>query len=433
MKNTRMLFLILTVLIALLFVSCGTYSGYFHLDYESGERINFLPYEKEEKWGYANDMGDVIVEPKYDEVSSEYKNSFIAPVQIGGKWGFVDQEGNVITSLQFDEIESLSNGFIKVKKGGVYGFVDEKGKIVIEPQYTDAENFAEDGLTKVCVDGKYGFVDRKGKYVVKPMFDYIDFRYVNGIASYNIGDKFGYLKRNEKGIKIITDAVFDYSADFMEDYHVAHVEVDGKIGYIDENGKYVIKPIIDRIWEGGEFAEYYIDDKCGYLRFSNNGVEMITDAVFDYVKDFNEETGLAMVNLDGKLGWINKNGEFAVKASYTEAGDFSSVGLAAVKSGDKWGYINTKGKFVIEAQFIDALEFAPNGLAAVETDDGLWGYIDEDGYFVIEPKYDTAYSFEDEGRGGSYYQAKVAYYKNGEWKHIMIDENGEQTLYYWPS
>lgn len=426
MKSVKGLLAVLTMIVLLLLVSCGTMTA-------NSDRINFLPYEKEEKWGYANDMGDVIVEPKYDEVSSEYKNSFIAPVQIGGKWGFVDQEGNVITTLQFDEIESLSNGLIKVKKDGMYGFVDEKGKIAIEPQYKEAEDFADDGLTKVCIDGKYGFINKKGKYIVDPVFDYVDSIYVNDISSYSIGDKNGYFKRNDKGIEVITDALFDTGDSFMKDYHVAYVELDGKIGYIDESGKYVIEPIIDDVWEYGEFAEFYIGDKCGYLRFSNNGVEMITDAIFDYVNSFNEATGLAMVNLDGKLGWINKNGEFAVKPSYTEAEDFSSVGLAAVKSGDKWGYINTKGEYVIAAQFTDVLEFAPNGLAAVEAD-GLWGYINQVGDFVIEPKYGTAYSFEDEGRGDySYYQAKVTYYKNGEWKHIMIDENGEQTLYYWPS
>ena len=59
------------------------------------------------------------------------------------------------------------------------------------------------------------------------------------------------------------------------------------------------------------------------------------------VNDF--RNGLAQVWIDGKWGFIDKNGKEIVKPKYDAASDFSE-GIAPVSLGDNWYIINKKGK-----------------------------------------------------------------------------------------
>jgi hypothetical protein len=67
------------------------------------------------------------------------------------------------------------------------------------------------------------------------------------------------------------------------------------------------------------------------------------------------------------------------------AGRFSD-GLAAVKLNGKWGYIDKDGKTVISPQFDQAVPFQ-NGLAqvVVRSSPPKFGYIDRTGKYIWEP------------------------------------------------
>lgn len=136
-------------------------------------------------------------------------------------------------------------------------------------------------------------------------------------------------------------------------------ELDGKWGYIDHSGKFVIEP-----------------------RFENES---------------NFSDGLAWV-LPGKgagYGYIDKTGALVIKPQFHFALDFKE-GLAAVKDHtNKWGYVDTSGRVAIAFQFDDAQPFS-EGLAPVRMGDsekGLWGYIDKTGKFRIEPRYQHSQHF----------------------------------------
>ncbi|EAL1455719.1 WG repeat-containing protein, partial [Campylobacter coli] len=58
------------------------------------------------------------------------------------------------------------------------------------------------------------------------------------------------------------------------------------------------------------------------------------------------------VELNGKWGFIDKNGEFAIKPKFDDIWDFSE-GLAKVKLNGKYGFIDKNGDFVIKPKFDD--------------------------------------------------------------------------------
>lgn len=166
--------------------------------------------------------------------------------------------------------------------------------------------------------------------------------------------------------------------------------------------KPIAKPIEEKI------VEKKGEDKIETKSFSSK---------YDKVREFSE--GLAVVELDGLYGIIDKNGKEIVPALYQEIKDFSE-GLAVVKLNDKYGFINRAGKLVIPLKYNSAESFSngkayvkyanknmyisvageeyeqigdfSEGLAVVKSN-GKYGFIDKTGKEVIPLKYDYAEDF----------------------------------------
>ena len=116
------------------------------------------------------------------------------------------------------------------------------------------------------------------------------------------------------------------------------------------------------------------------------------------VKNAHEEVwpfseGLAAVRKGKKLGYIDVSGKlrvpcrFEVPSRGSEAGRFSE-GLAAVLSGGKTLFIDKKGNVVIRGNFIPWTGEAPRfrwGVACLETSKGRWRYVNRGGRYIGEP------------------------------------------------
>ena len=109
--------------------------------------------------------------------------------------------------------------------------------------------------------------------------------------------------------------------------------------------------------------------------------------MYEYADGF--EGGLARVKQDGKWGFLDPMGSFAVPARYTETLYFTE-NLCAVKEGGKWGYIDRAGGTVIAPRFQNTLGFR-EGLAAV-LENQKWGFIDKTGETLFIG-YEGAQSF----------------------------------------
>jgi hypothetical protein len=52
------------------------------------------------------------------------------------KWGFCDKEGKVVVEAEYDIVTEINDyGFAGIKKDGKWGIIDESGKIIVEPSY----------------------------------------------------------------------------------------------------------------------------------------------------------------------------------------------------------------------------------------------------------------------------------------------------------
>jgi hypothetical protein len=124
------------------------------------------------------------------------------------------------------------------------------------------------------------------------------------------------------------------------------------------------------------------------------------------------------VNEDGRFGFIDKTGDWAIEPRFDHAGSFSE-GLACVLVDRKYGYIDKSGEFVVEPVLWAAFSFS-EGMACVQYDRNNYekiideysksgdpqvlmevpdnivaGYIDSSGKPVIWPRFQSAWPFSD--------------------------------------
>ena len=108
------------------------------------------------------------------------------------------------------------------------------------------------------------------------------------------------------------------------------IEVNGKHGYLDKQGKIIVNP----------------DD-------------------YDSVSYFHD--GFCQVGRDNKITYINKYGSEIVPLLYDDVCQIVSKDLIWVKNGDKYGCVNKQGEEVIPLQY-DNFKGFNEGLAAVKKD-----------------------------------------------------------------
>jgi len=170
--------------------------------------------------------------------------------------------------------------------------------------------------------------------------------------------------------------------------------IDGRSGYIDTSGKWVIPPIYEGagLFKEG-LASVKVGEKWGFI---NRSGKVVIKQQFEMTHGFYE--GLANVTVKNSKGrdrdgFIDGKGRMVIPAKYTSAGSFSE-GLAVVKVGGRryqkdkgrFGYINRKGQVVIKPTFMSASGFS-EGLAPVTLNGRTWGFIDRSGKMVIKPVF----------------------------------------------
>ena len=128
----------------------------------------------------------------------------------------------------------------------------------------------------------------------------------------------------------------------------------------------------------------------GKRGFINKEGKLVIPCKYDFADYFSE--GLAPVEMNGKLGFINKEGNLVIPCKYNYAESFSE-GLAGIVMNGKRGFINKEGKMVIPCKY-NSGDFFSEGLAGVIMN-GKWGFINKEGKMVIPCKYDSADVFSE--------------------------------------
>lgn len=207
-----------------------------------------------------------------------------------------------------------------------------------------------------------------------------DGEYETSLFSVKTDGKWGYV--NHKGEYVINPQ-FEEASLFTNG--LAQIKVDGKIGFINEKGEMVLSPQYNS-------ATMFHDGKAWVVR-PDNAPELIDkkgEVILEYKKgriihSFSE--GLSIVYDDNDNYWvINEKGEtiFSLPEKHIFFSNYTE-GLAVVRNKKDYGYVDKDGKIVINCQFDYAKPFK-NGKAIVKQGD-MYGVIDKEGKYVINPQF----------------------------------------------
>jgi len=89
---------------------------------------NLYPVQLNGKWGYAKQLGEEVIAPKYT-FAGEFQSG-LAIVELGNKFGVIDTQGKLILPFEYDRIE-VSSGYANYfycSKNGKYFKLDSYGR-----------------------------------------------------------------------------------------------------------------------------------------------------------------------------------------------------------------------------------------------------------------------------------------------------------------
>ena len=215
------------------------------------------------RYGFLNSQGQVIVEPKYQAVTSYYQG--IAEVMDDDEnLGLVDKEGNMVLDclysfigISFDDIwfqEMIHYPNRPFLDGGIYD------QFVLMDGY-GLEEFLEDtntdhikkmklltGVTRNSYsplipvlpnDKKWGFVDYDGNIVIECIYDEVK-PFCEGLAAVKVNGKWGYI--NDRG-RVVIPIQYANADSFSEGLAAVNMVQDRlfkRYGFINKEGKLVI-------------------------------------------------------------------------------------------------------------------------------------------------------------------------------------------------
>ena len=285
------------------------------------------------------------------------------------------------------------------------------GGLVFRAQGQTVKSPHADMLFPLCRAAKMcGYMDRTGGIIVPQVYAYTaPFSEGRGRAQAKNGK---YLFIDMTG-KVAVPPTFDDASDFHDG--LARVTVGGRSGFIDHNGAWVIRPSISpgpRALPAGvdDFSDglAFISELNGRQGWINKNGQLVlnvpTEDNTNWISasgGFSDDLVIFMVSPkqgagQNSYGYMNKSGVKVIPAQFGNAAPFNH-GLAGVEgentNSGKWGYIDTTGRVVIGFKFSYVGEFS-DGLASVNSSNKC-GYINESGAFVLQPTYDSCGDFSE--------------------------------------
>ncbi len=289
--------------------------------------------------GYVNKHGEYVSPCIYEDGYS-FKEG-VAVIEGEDGFGALDFLGRTILKPEHEDVGPVSCGMIYASKGDLYGYFNTSGEQVLPFAYTTAFDFVN-GIAKVKAGNKYGVIDKSGTFLVMPEFEKL-FVSPDSVV----------VAKNDSGygmIKLPMDTVMPFSFEYvgMFNQNRALVIDEGKYGYINANGEWVIEP------------NYEVDPSTvNYADFNN---------------------GYAKYKSRGKFGLLDTLGERVFPAIFQDLGSYSKT-LTAVKKRDTWGYADASVNLKIPYAYNYAESFK-DSVSRVEKN-GLFGLIDLSGKPLI--------------------------------------------------
>jgi len=334
-----------------------------------------------------------LIEPKYED-AARFSEDLWA-VKKNGLWGYVDSADNVVIDFQYLKASIFRNGRalvtvssdlkdmgptiqLIINKGGqsLYGprpevrvdwlypagditlvpFYDSQGKygfinlsddkVQIPAVYEEIRGFTE-GMGMVKSDKHWGAIDTNGKWIIPPRYKTL-LQLRNGHIPFRLdSDLWGVMNAEEK-------VIIEPKYTSISPGRVWRIELDGKIGYMDESLAVLVPPKYEKVTGSGVYPDQY---RAGIAFVYNSGKFMALN-----------EKGKTMFEFSRSIAEPAWGGQWNVEGHYV----LRTQGL-----GIKDFLVNRMGETILSPEF-DQLRPSEDGVIAVQKGKfpkELWGLI----------------------------------------------------------
>jgi hypothetical protein len=241
----------------------------------------------------------------------------------------------------------------------------------------------------VLKDKLWGVARTDGSWLIEPKFDQVD-ALSDGLARARLNGKTGFIDHSGQ---FVIPPVFDAARAFERGFPLTSAQEGDTFGVIDRTGTWVFRTDAKRLFlavtygkdRGPPFGWHFQNDS-GWGLLDLDG-RIILNAAFDQPIE-----GCA----DGRLvAYKNKEALYfksdgtplqPANGRLVNASCLGSEPPYVVKIGEKFGLVDAEGKSIAPATF-DALIVAIRGAWNAEVG-GKWGRIGPDGRWRLEPKFD---------------------------------------------
>lgn len=331
-----------------------------------------LPIEIENKWGFIDLNGKVIIAPQYETPINFYENG-LAIIVKNKKFGLINQDGVEVIAPKYSELMWLNKGLLSFLNDSLWGVINLNEKIIVPAKYLEisyADNFIH------CYTNQHHSIfDVSGKCIIQPTTNNLNlidnYWYVtNGQFKTGLFDLSGneVLPIENDSIKVINDSLF--FCKIASGWNVKYKKKpQANLNF--KSIKYLNGHLIEAYFENKKYALYdiekqdFVSDKdftsfklvnneiiLGFKKhkvscFKLNGEKLPFDG-FDDVKPLGFE--LFSVKKNGKIGLVNSKGELKNAPEWNQILPFVYT-VSTFQKDSLWGLINKKGEIIEPAQY----------------------------------------------------------------------------------
>ena len=345
------------------------------------KQAGFIVSKKTEdgyRYGYANYRGTIILNPIYTqlervtEIANEKGVYFIAFKN--GQAGLLKNNKEIL-NYEYEDIQYNVLGSIFVtKRNGKYGAVNQEGTTVLYPEY---DNVYTGGMYLNALKDKDIFIfDLNGNKIETNEVSKTKTENANYYIPIDKNYKYKVVDSKDN---IIIDKDYTYIEYLPGDYFI--VERDSKSGIIDSNGKSVIELKYDSISRINETDILQMETNKNIALYNLNMKEIVSmdNAIVKEVKD---EKAYILLYSDTDFKYLDKKGNILTSQNL-----FENNSLFAKNINGKWGFVDKDGNLKVQNDYELVTDFNNYGFAGI-IKDGMWGSINQNGEVVQEPTYD---------------------------------------------
>ena len=248
----------------------------------------FCQVEKNGKYGYIDESGELVLPFKYKKAYPFSENGLAFVVGENGLGGYIDEYGEFVIDPIYESGSTFRFGFAAVSKNGKYIYIYKNGNKAINNTFKYAGGFSEWGLAKLEeLDGRQSLMDTTSQVV-------LNLREGCELVEFKEGSRITKFRKHDR--EALINAAGDIITGFYDQIVISSYSRlnpflrNGLWGYIDDRGNEVIPTIYK---EASKFGE----DKVAFVRafhplaenniwefYINEKDEIIDDKIIDSKK-----------------------------------------------------------------------------------------------------------------------------------------------------